>query len=155
LASVPSRAICFIESQPLRRPSFWPDSAVGIAGEPAPNDLSMKQARPTAPSLRMGLVPALERSSDEIFEPLERGINQGGRNFNVVFACRYRAPGNVTPEIENEFNRTFKIVRLCPVTCRGGDHRRLALGVEGAVGAAPDFRVNNRIFATLHTTSVW
>jgi metallo-beta-lactamase class B len=47
---------------------------------------------------------------------------EGGRNFNVVFACSYRAPGNVTPEIENEFNRTFKIVRSFPCDVPLGDH---------------------------------
>jgi YjbR protein len=37
---------------------------------------------------------------------------------------------------------------------RENDFRRIALGMEGAVESAhmrhPDFRVNNRIFATLH-----
>jgi metallo-beta-lactamase class B len=47
---------------------------------------------------------------------------EGGRNFNVVFACSYRAPGNVTPEIESEFNRTFKIVRTLPCDVPLGDH---------------------------------
>jgi metallo-beta-lactamase class B len=46
----------------------------------------------------------------------------GGRAFNVVFACSYRAPGNVTPEIENEFNRTFKIIRSLPCDVPLGDH---------------------------------
>ena len=39
-------------------------------------------------------------------------------------------------------------------TIRANDFRRIALGMEGAVEGAhmghPDFRVNNRIFATLH-----
>jgi hypothetical protein len=39
-------------------------------------------------------------------------------------------------------------------TMRAHDFRRIALGMEGAVEGAhmghPDFRVNNRIFATLH-----
>ena len=39
-------------------------------------------------------------------------------------------------------------------TMRESDFRRIALGMEGAVESAhmghPDFRVNNRIFATLH-----
>jgi hypothetical protein len=39
-------------------------------------------------------------------------------------------------------------------TMRANDFRRIALGMEGAVEGAhmghPDFRVNNRIFATLH-----
>ena len=47
---------------------------------------------------------------------------ESGRNFNVVFACSYRAPGNVTPEIENEFNRTFKILRSLPCDVPLGDH---------------------------------
>jgi metallo-beta-lactamase class B len=46
----------------------------------------------------------------------------GGRRFNVVFACSYRAPGNVTPAIESEFNRTFKIVRSLPCDVPLGDH---------------------------------
>src|SRR5687768_10544972 len=31
---------------------------------------------------------------------------EGGRTYSVVFACSYRAPGNVTPAIESEFTRT-------------------------------------------------
>ena len=46
----------------------------------------------------------------------------GRRSFNVVFACSYRAPGNVTPEIENEFNRTFTIMRSLPCDVPLGDH---------------------------------
>jgi len=46
----------------------------------------------------------------------------GGKRFNVVFACSYRAPGNVTPAIESEFNRTFKIVRSLPCDVPLGDH---------------------------------
>jgi metallo-beta-lactamase class B len=45
-----------------------------------------------------------------------------GRRFNVVFACSYRAPAKVTPEIENEFNRTFRIVRSLPCDLPLGDH---------------------------------
>ena len=47
---------------------------------------------------------------------------EGGRTFNVVFACSYRAPGNVTPEIEGEFNRTFRILRSLPCDVPLGDH---------------------------------
>jgi hypothetical protein len=43
-------------------------------------------------------------------------------SFNVVFASSYRAPGNVTPEIESAFNRTFKIVRVLPCDVPLGDH---------------------------------
>jgi metallo-beta-lactamase class B len=49
-------------------------------------------------------------------------VPDGGRNYNVVFACSYRAPGTVTPEIENEFNRTFKIIRALPCDVPLGDH---------------------------------
>src|SRR5215813_171172 len=47
---------------------------------------------------------------------------ENGRTFNVVFACSYRAPANVTPDIENEFNRTFKILRSLPCDVPLGDH---------------------------------
>jgi metallo-beta-lactamase class B len=46
----------------------------------------------------------------------------GQKTFNVVFACSYRAPANVTPAIESEFNRTFKIVRSLPCDVPLGDH---------------------------------
>jgi metallo-beta-lactamase class B len=46
----------------------------------------------------------------------------GGKNYNVVFACSYRAPGNVTPAIETEFNRTFKVLRSLPCDVPLGDH---------------------------------
>jgi metallo-beta-lactamase class B len=39
-----------------------------------------------------------------------------------VFACSYRAPGNVTPDIEGEFNRTFKVLRTLPCDVPLGDH---------------------------------
>ena len=47
---------------------------------------------------------------------------EGGKTFNVVFACSYRAPGNVTPEIEAEFTRTFKVLRTLPCDVPLGDH---------------------------------
>jgi metallo-beta-lactamase class B len=49
-------------------------------------------------------------------------VQEGGRSFDVVFACSYRAPANVTPEIESEFNRTFKILRSLPCDVPLGDH---------------------------------
>ncbi len=48
--------------------------------------------------------------------------DEGGKRFNVVFACSYRAPGTVTPEIEAEFGRTFKILRSLPCDVPLGDH---------------------------------
>jgi metallo-beta-lactamase class B len=47
---------------------------------------------------------------------------EGGKTFNVVFACSYRSPANVTPEIEKEFNRTFALVRSLPCDVPLGDH---------------------------------
>jgi metallo-beta-lactamase class B len=48
--------------------------------------------------------------------------NDGGKNVDVVFACSYRAPGNVTPEIEKEFDRTFRRLRSLPCDVPLGDH---------------------------------
>jgi metallo-beta-lactamase class B len=47
---------------------------------------------------------------------------EGGRSFNVVFACSYRAPANVTPAVETELNRTFKVLRSLPCDVPLGDH---------------------------------
>ena len=47
---------------------------------------------------------------------------EGGKTFNVVFACSYRAPAPVTPEIEAEFTRTFKMLRALPCEVPLGDH---------------------------------
>lgn len=47
---------------------------------------------------------------------------EGGKMFNVVFACSYRAPGTVTPEVEAEFTRTFKMLRTLPCDVPLGDH---------------------------------
>ena len=46
----------------------------------------------------------------------------GGRNYEVVFACSYRAPAPVTPEIEREFTRTFAGLRSLPCDVPLGDH---------------------------------
>ena len=47
---------------------------------------------------------------------------EGGKVYDVVFASSYRAPAMVTPEIENEFNRTFKLIRALPCDVPLGDH---------------------------------
>jgi metallo-beta-lactamase class B len=47
---------------------------------------------------------------------------EGGRTFDVVFACSYRSPAKLTPEIEAEFNRTFKVVRTLKCDVPLGDH---------------------------------
>jgi len=49
-------------------------------------------------------------------------VQEGGRSYNVVFACSLRAPGNITPAIEAEFTRTFKIFRALPCDVPLGDH---------------------------------
>ena len=49
-------------------------------------------------------------------------VRDGGRSSNVVFACSLRAPNNVAPAIEEEFNRTFKVVRSLPCDVPLGDH---------------------------------
>jgi metallo-beta-lactamase class B len=47
---------------------------------------------------------------------------EGGKTFNVVFACSYRAPGMVSPAVEAEFERTFKLLRSLPCDVPLGDH---------------------------------
>jgi len=47
---------------------------------------------------------------------------EGGKTYNVVFATSYRAPTTVTPEIESEFNRTFRFIRTLPCDVPLGDH---------------------------------
>jgi metallo-beta-lactamase class B len=47
---------------------------------------------------------------------------EGGRTYNVVFACSYRSPATVSPEIEAELNRTFTILRALPCDVPLGDH---------------------------------
>jgi metallo-beta-lactamase class B len=49
-------------------------------------------------------------------------VQDGGRTYNVVFACSYRAPAPVSPAVESEFNRTFKIIRTLPCDVPLGDH---------------------------------
>jgi metallo-beta-lactamase class B len=46
----------------------------------------------------------------------------GGKRYNVVFACSYRAPNEVTPAIEAEFTRTFASIRTLPCDVPLGDH---------------------------------
>ncbi len=48
--------------------------------------------------------------------------SEGGKTFNVVFACSYRSPATITPDIESEFNRTFKLIRALPCDVPLGDH---------------------------------
>lgn len=47
---------------------------------------------------------------------------EGGKTYNVIFATSYRAPTTVTPDIENEFTRTFTFIRTLPCDVPLGDH---------------------------------
>ena len=49
-------------------------------------------------------------------------VQDGGRNYNVVFFCSLRAPAMVTPAIADELNRSFKVVRTFPCDVPLGDH---------------------------------
>jgi metallo-beta-lactamase class B len=49
-------------------------------------------------------------------------VQEGGRNYNVVFHCSLRAPGMITPAVESEFNRSFKLVRSLACDVPLGDH---------------------------------
>ena len=45
-----------------------------------------------------------------------------GNLYDVVIASSYRAPGKVSPAVEDEFNRTFKYLRTLPCDVPLGDH---------------------------------
>ena len=45
-----------------------------------------------------------------------------GKKYNVVITASYRAPNNVTPAIQAEFDRTFKYIRTLPCDVQLGDH---------------------------------
>ena len=47
---------------------------------------------------------------------------EGGKTFNVVFACSYRSPDKISPDVAAEFNRTFKMLRSLPCDVPLGDH---------------------------------
>ena len=47
---------------------------------------------------------------------------EGGRSYNVVFACSLRAPGKISPAVQAEFERTYKAVRDLPCDVPLGDH---------------------------------
>jgi metallo-beta-lactamase class B len=47
---------------------------------------------------------------------------EDGRTHNVVFACSYRSPGTVAPDVEREFTRTFATIRSIPCDVPLGDH---------------------------------
>ncbi len=49
-------------------------------------------------------------------------VQDGGRTYNVVFACSLRAPGTISPEVAAEFNRTYPKFRALPCDVPLGDH---------------------------------
>lgn len=49
-------------------------------------------------------------------------VQEGGQGYNVVIHCSLRAPNKVAPNVEAEFNRTFKVVRELPCDVPLGDH---------------------------------
>jgi metallo-beta-lactamase class B len=49
-------------------------------------------------------------------------VQENGRNYNVVFFCSLRAPGNITPPVAAAFERSFKVARSLPCDVPLGDH---------------------------------
>ena len=47
---------------------------------------------------------------------------ENGQSYNVVFGCSLRAGNVISPDVEGEFNRTFKTVRALPCDVQLGDH---------------------------------
>jgi metallo-beta-lactamase class B len=47
---------------------------------------------------------------------------EGGKTYNVMFGCSLRSPGVLTPDIVDEFTRSFKLVRALPCDVQLGDH---------------------------------
>ena len=46
----------------------------------------------------------------------------GRKSYDVVFHCSLRPPAVLTPEVVEEFNRSFKVVRSLPCDVPLGDH---------------------------------
>jgi len=49
-------------------------------------------------------------------------VQEGGRNYNVVFSCSLRAPASLTSATVDEMTRSFKLVRTLPCDVQVGDH---------------------------------
>ncbi len=47
---------------------------------------------------------------------------EGGKSYNVVFFTSLRSPVPITPDVEEELNRSFKIVKTIPCDVPLGDH---------------------------------
>jgi metallo-beta-lactamase class B len=48
--------------------------------------------------------------------------DDGGKDYNVVFHCSYRAGNTISPDAARQFERTFKVVRALPCDVPLGDH---------------------------------
>lgn len=49
-------------------------------------------------------------------------VQDGGRTYNVVFACSLRSPGTISPAVAAEFNTTYPKFRALPCDVPLGDH---------------------------------
>ena len=49
-------------------------------------------------------------------------VRDGGKDYDVVFHCSLRAPGNISPAVADQFTRTFRVVRTLPCDVPLGDH---------------------------------
>jgi metallo-beta-lactamase class B len=49
-------------------------------------------------------------------------VRDGGKDYNVVFHCSLRPTGRITPQIADEFMRSYALVRTLPCDVSLGDH---------------------------------
>src|SRR6185369_13839114 len=49
-------------------------------------------------------------------------VRDGGKDYNVVFHCSYRAGNTISPDVARQFERTFKVARALPCDVPLGDH---------------------------------
>ena len=49
-------------------------------------------------------------------------VQEGGKTYDIVINCSLRSPTTLTPAITDEFNRSFKAVRMIPCDVPLGDH---------------------------------
>jgi metallo-beta-lactamase class B len=47
---------------------------------------------------------------------------EGGKIYNVIFGCSLRAPAMISPPVEAELTRSFKVIRALPCDVMLGDH---------------------------------
>jgi metallo-beta-lactamase class B len=65
---------------------------------------------------------------------------ENGRTYNVVFGCSLRAPNTISPAVEAEFNRSFKVVREIACDVQLGDHPA-QFGMDAKYAARPSSRL--------------